>query len=67
MTTFLVIGKKLENWLYWIIIDIAYAFIYSYKGAYLFALLMIVYTVIAVLGYFEWRKSYKREIYLEQI
>ena len=67
MTTFLVIGKKLENWLYWIIIDIAYVFIYSYKGAYLFALLMIVYTVIAVLGYFEWRKSYKREIYLEQI
>ena len=74
MTTFLVIGKKLENWLYWIIIDIAYVFIYSYiilynfyVFLYLFALLMIVYTVIAVLGYFEWRKSYKREIYLEQI
>ena len=67
MTTFLVIGKRLENWLYWIVIDMAYVFIYVYKGAYLFGLLMLVYTVIAILGYFEWRKSFKRQIYLEQI
>ena len=59
VTTFLVIQKKLENWLYWIVIDTAYIYLYASRGAYLFMLVYAIYVVIAVVGYFRWRKVYK--------
>lgn len=57
ITTILVIQKKLENWLYWIVIDSAYIYIYYNQGAYLLALIMVFYILIAINGYFEWRKK----------
>lgn len=54
--TFLTIKKVVESWLYWIIIDLLYVYIYSRQGAVLFALLLSVWTIMAVLGYFNWRK-----------
>jgi nicotinamide mononucleotide transporter len=57
ITTFLLVQKKLENWLYWIAIDAAYVYLYSSRGALLFALLMAIYVVIAVFGYYSWRKG----------
>ena len=53
-----VLQKKLENWLYWIIVDIVYVYLYSSREAWLFALLLLIYTIIAVFGYLEWRKRY---------
>lgn len=55
LITFLVIYKKLENWLYWIVIDAVYVWLYWQKGAYLFSVLFVVYVVIAFLGWLEWR------------
>ncbi len=57
LTTFLVIQKKLENWLYWIVIDIAYGYLYYSTGALLFAVVMVVYLGIAVQGYFNWKRK----------
>ncbi len=53
--TFLVIYRKLENWLYWLVIDSVYVYQYGSRGGYLFALLFVVYLVLAVRGYGKWR------------
>ncbi len=57
LTTFLVIYRKLENWLYWLVIDSLYVYQYGSRGGYLFALLFVLYLVLAVAGYFKWRKN----------
>ena len=53
--TFLLIARRLENWLYWVVIDAAYVVIYWRSGALLFALLMVLYVGMAVYGYRSWR------------
>ena len=55
VATFLLISRRLENWLYWIVIDAAYVWIYGSQGALLFAGLMVLYVGLAVYGYFKWR------------
>ncbi len=55
--TFLLVNRRLENWLYWIVIDAVYVWIYWGQGALLFAILMVVYTIMAVYGYWNWRRE----------
>ncbi len=55
--TFMTIHKKIDNWIYWIVVDIIYAYLYFSRGALLFGVLMIIYTVIAIFGWINWRKS----------
>jgi nicotinamide mononucleotide transporter len=55
--TLLLVARFRENWLYWIVIDLAYANLYYSRGAVLFALLMGVYTAIAYFGYRNWRRE----------
>lgn len=57
ITTFLLIGRRLENWLYWIVIDAAYVWIYSGTGAVLFAGMMVINIGMAVYGYLNWRRE----------
>ncbi len=59
LATFLLVRKKLENWLYWILTDSLYIYLYAGRGAWLFAFQMAVYTVLAVYGYFSWKKQMK--------
>ncbi len=62
IATFILVQKKLENWLYWVVIDAAYAWLYASRGAYLFALLMIVYTIIAAIAFFRWRRRMRLQL-----
>ena len=55
ITTYLVTRKYVQNWLYWIVIDMVSVPLYIDRGLNLTALLFIVYTVVAVIGYFSWR------------
>ena len=48
--------KYIEQWLTWIIVDIVSIGLYIYKDLYFTAALYALYTVIAVLGYFNWKK-----------
>ena len=50
--------KKVENWLVWLLADILYAPICYYKGLYLFSMLHVMYTILAIKGYFSWHRSY---------
>ncbi|MBR9921861.1 MAG: nicotinamide mononucleotide transporter [Bacteroidetes bacterium] len=60
ITTFMVMYKKLDNWIYWLIIDAIYVGLYWSRGGYLFALLFLIYLIIVVQGYFNWRKLYAK-------
>lgn len=55
--TFLVARKILENWWYWLLIDVASVFIYFSRGLELTAVLFIVYVVMIPFGLLAWRRS----------
>jgi nicotinamide mononucleotide transporter len=59
--TWMVTEKILENWLYWIVIDIVSFFLYTSRELYLTGLLYIVFTLLAIFGYLKWKKSYKAQ------
>ena len=58
--TGLLVGRKLENWLYWVVIDAAYVWIYVGTGATLFAAMMVINILVAIYGYLNWRRETKR-------
>lgn len=49
--------RYLQNWVLWIIADILYIGLYWYKGLYLTAVLYLIFLVLAVQGYKEWRRA----------
>jgi len=57
--TYMTARRLLENWIYWIVIDTVSIFLYAGRGGYFFALLFIAYTIIAVYGFYNWRKQYR--------
>lgn len=57
ITTYWLSRKKVENWLYWIVIDFASIFLYQSRGYSLYALLFLVFTVVAIFGFFRWKKE----------
>jgi len=59
MNTWLMARKVLENWLYWIVIDIASAVLYFNTAYYATALLFIIYTFLALNGFISWLKVFK--------
>ena len=60
-TTWLVARKVLENWWYWIVLDLAAAALYWSQALYATAVLFVVYTVLAALGLRAWRRDMARE------
>ena len=48
--------KVLEQWFVWIVVDIVTSALYFYKDIPFKASLYALYVVIAVFGYFKWRK-----------
>jgi nicotinamide mononucleotide transporter len=54
--------KVLENWLIWIFVDIIYVGVYIFKGLDLTAVMYAIYVAIALLGYLDWKKDYKKQL-----
>ena len=54
--TYMVTKKVIENWLYWIVIDAVSVYLYFSRDLHLTSLLFLVYTIIAIFGYFAWIK-----------
>ena len=48
--------RKIENWIFWIVGDLLSIPLYLAKGYTFTSLQYIVFTIIAVYGYLEWRK-----------
>jgi len=55
--TWMLARKYIENWLIWIVADGLCVALYVYKGLYPTAILFVIYTVMSVDGYWQWRKA----------
>ncbi len=58
--TYLVTQKVLENWLYWIVIDLVSIYLYIEKGLVPTTVLFVIFVIVAGYGYFKWLNIYKQ-------
>ena len=49
--------KYVEQWLLWLVADAVLTCLYAYKGLVFRPCLYGLYTIMAVAGYFKWRKQ----------
>lgn len=61
MTTYLIVKKVLENWLYWIAIDALAIWLYLETGYTATVVMYAIYCIIAIIGLRQWQKSYQRQ------
>ena len=54
--------KVLSGWVYWIIINGVTAGLYFSKSINIYAALMVVYFVMSIIGYQQWRKDWLRTV-----
>ncbi|MDR3695745.1 nicotinamide mononucleotide transporter [Mucilaginibacter sp.] len=46
----------------WIFVDIIYVGIYIFKHLELTAIMYGIYVILALWGYFDWRREYKKQL-----
>ncbi len=56
--------KKIENWYFWMIVDVLATGIYYYKGIYFYSILYMIYIALAVSGYLSWKSSMNKKVAL---
>jgi len=55
--TWMLARKLIENWIVWIVADGLCVGLYIYKGLYPTAILFIIYTIMSIVGYMQWKKT----------
>jgi len=63
--TWMLTRKILEQWLFWIVVDFISMAIYFYKELYFTVILFAVYTVLAIIGYIEWKKEIQSKLQIQ--
>lgn len=51
--------KKIENWTLWIVGDLISIPLYGYRGLGILSLQFLIFTILAVMAYVEWKKIIK--------
>ena len=59
IANYLLIKRKLENWILWILVDINYVFMFIYKDLYFSSVLYFILLLIAISGFINWKKNYE--------
>ncbi|MFQ5548021.1 MAG: nicotinamide riboside transporter PnuC [Woeseia sp.] len=59
--TFLMARKVLENWWYWLVIDLVSIYIYWARDLQLTSLLFLIYVVLVPIGLMSWTRSYRAQ------
>lgn len=57
--TWLQARVKLENWIYWIVIDSLLAYLFGSQGLMFVAALSVVYLGFSAVGFLKWLKTYR--------
>jgi len=55
--TWMLAKKYIENWLVWIVADSIACGLFFYKELYVTAFLFVIYTVMAIVGYLQWKRN----------
>lgn len=58
--TWMLARKILEHWILWLIIDVVSMALYLYRGLYPTLLLFGVYSIMAVVGFIQWRRTIQK-------
>jgi len=59
IATWMTAKKLIENWLVWIVTDLSYVILYFYKDLKLTSFLYFIFTLLAIYGYYQWKKQLK--------
>ena len=54
--------RRIENWIFWIIGDLICIPMFIYKGLGITSVQYLIFTVMAILGYQNWKKSFNQTI-----
>ena len=60
VATWMLARKILEQWLVWVVVNAVSLGLYIYKGLYPTSILFFFYTVLAIVGYYQWKKDLTR-------
>jgi len=60
VATWMLARKILEHWLVWIFIDAFSIGLFWYKDLYPTVILFVIYTVMAYIGFLEWKKEWEK-------
>ena len=55
--------KKIESWTLWIIGDMIVVPLYAYRGLGMLALQYLIFTILAIIAYLEWKKILNNNIH----
>ncbi len=55
--TWMLARKIIEHWILWVIVDVVSMTLYFYRGLYPTLLLFTVYTIMAVIGFYQWKRT----------
>ncbi|MDF2831753.1 MAG: nicotinamide riboside transporter PnuC [Chryseobacterium indoltheticum] len=53
--------RRIENWIFWILGDLISIPMYIYKGYGITSVQYLVFTIMAIIGYVNWKKSFKEK------
>ncbi len=59
--TWMLARKIMEHWLIWIVVDAVSIGLYVFKHLYITSFLFSVYTIMAVIGFIQWRRQWKKQ------
>ena len=57
VATWMLTQKFLEQWIFWIIIDVLTCSLMIYKGLFPSSILFLAYTLLALKGFITWKKE----------
>ncbi len=58
--TWMLAKKHIEHWLVWILVDLISSGLYFYKELYPTIFLYLVYSIMAIFGYLQWKKDIQK-------
>lgn len=61
IATWLTAKRYIENWIYWIALNLLTIYLYFSRDLQVYAVLSMVYAVMAVYGYYNWNKDFKKQ------
>ena len=50
-------NKKIESWIFWIVGDLITIPLYAYRGLGMLSMQYLIFTILAIQGYNQWKKS----------
>jgi nicotinamide mononucleotide transporter len=59
---FMMTRKLLENWILWLAVDVIYIGMFISRGLNLTAVLYVVFFVLSMMGFAQWRRSITKEV-----